>query len=183
MFVWTRTMPLEVLFSPSIVLVAVDVVYVVVSHGRPRYPSPRTTSSTRPPENPLAAKRRAFYVRSAEFFHSFHLALCSLFSQTARVCVYILYTRTAVLSLFLSWGHNVCFRAHFASLWTKNLYKIRLEDQVGIKQRQKKARNSYDELLWRRINSDQICLKYERMCSQILIFDLNNKHFYVQIYA
>lgn len=29
-------MPLEVLFSPSIVLVAVDVVYVVVSHGRPR---------------------------------------------------------------------------------------------------------------------------------------------------
>lgn len=93
-------MSLEVLFSPSIVLVAVDVVYVVVSRGRPGcYPSPRTTSSTLPPENPLAAKRKAFYIRSAEFFHSFHLALCSLFPQTARVCAYMCYTRAPLFLL------------------------------------------------------------------------------------
>jgi len=71
-------MPLEVPFSPSIVLavvVVVDIVYMssfATSHYLP---------STLPgSENPLAAKRRAFYIRSAEFFHDIHLVLRHSFS-------------------------------------------------------------------------------------------------------
>jgi len=92
-------MPLEVPFSPSIVLavvVVVDIVYVV-SRGRSLSLYPPPTSPRL--ENPLTAKCRTFYIRDVEFFHGFRLALRRSFSQTARVCAHVLYTRAMAAAL------------------------------------------------------------------------------------
>lgn len=100
-------MPLEVPFSPSIVLavvvvvVDIDIVYVVVSlAANPSHYPPPTSPRL---ENPLTAKRRTFYIRDVEFFHGFRLALRRSFSQTARVCAHVLYTR-ATAAAFSSVG-------------------------------------------------------------------------------
>lgn len=105
MFIWTRTMPFEVPFSSSIVLtiiviavVVVDIVYVVASlAANLSHYSPFNLFGL---ENPLAAKRRAFYIRNVEFFHDFRLVLRCSFSQTARMYAHVLCTHaTAAAAL------------------------------------------------------------------------------------
>lgn len=90
-------MPLEVPFSPSIVLVVVvvdvvNVVYVVVSLATDPSLLPSFASPLRPSRREICSRQNAFYIRSAEFFHDFHPALWRSFSQTARV-----YLRTHVV--------------------------------------------------------------------------------------
>lgn len=126
-------MPLEVPFRPSIVLaivvavaVVVDIVYVVVSRGRPlSLPSSNPHGS----ENPLAAKHRAFYVRSTEFFSRFSSGTSTLiFPDRTRVRTRVVHARRCCRSL-LSWDRNARFPAYFASSNGKS--SKYLGDQVG----------------------------------------------------
>lgn len=147
-------MPLEVPFRPSIVLaivvavaVVVDIVYVVVSRGRPlSLPSSNPHGS----ENPLAAKHRAFYVRSTEFFHGFRLALRRSFSQTARVCAHVLCTRVAAAAALSSvWIIKLVFLLTLHR-WTESRQNTW---EIKSARTKKEARSSR---LWRWVNFDPL---------------------------